>query len=68
MRTKYILIGVAAITLAACAKLRGADFGMLFFTADTLADMDNYDRRDFGEASRAPALRLCLDIITRKMS
>ncbi|MBR1430652.1 MULTISPECIES: nucleoside phosphorylase [Ruminococcus] len=54
--------------LAACAKLRGADFGMLFFTADTLADMDNYDRRDFGEASRAPALRLCLDIITRKMS
>ena len=52
--------------LAACARFRGTDFGMLLFTADTLADTDNYDRRDFGEASLAPALKLCLDIITDK--
>ena len=52
--------------LAACAKFRGADFGMLLFTADSLADVKNYDRRSFGEASLAPALELCLGIITSK--
>lgn len=50
--------------LAACAKFRGADFGMLFFTADSLSDVKNYDRRSFGKASLAPALGLCLGIIT----
>ena len=53
-------------SLAACAKFRNADFGMLLFTADSLADVNNYDRRDFGEASLVPALKLCLDIITYK--
>ena len=38
-------------SLAACAKFRRADFGMLLFTADSLADIDNYDRRDFGQAA-----------------
>lgn len=52
--------------LAACAKFRGIDFGMLLFTADSLADADNYDRREFGQASLVPALKLCLDIITYK--
>ena len=38
--------------------------GMLFFTADSLADLNNYERRDFGVASLEPALGLCLDIIS----
>ena len=56
-------VDMECASLAACAKFRGADFGMLFFTADSLADLDNYDRRDFGTASLEPALGLCLDII-----
>lgn len=56
-------VDMECASLAACAKFRGADFGMLFFTADSLADLDNYDRRDFGVASLEPALHLCLDII-----
>jgi len=36
---------------------------MLFFTADSLADTDNYDQRDFGKASLVPALKLCMDIM-----
>ena len=56
-------VDMECAALAACAKFRGADLGMLFFTADSLADTDNYDLRDFGKASLAPALRLCLDII-----
>ncbi|MBO4493255.1 MAG: nucleoside phosphorylase [Ruminococcus sp.] len=57
-------VDMECASLAACAKLRGADFGMLFFTADSLADINNYDERDFGTASLLPALSLCLDIIS----
>lgn len=32
--------------LAACAKFRKVDFAQILFTADTLADMENYDERD----------------------
>ncbi|WP_024860413.1 nucleoside phosphorylase [Ruminococcus flavefaciens] len=56
-------VDMECAALAACAKFRGVDFGMLFFTADSLADIDNYDMRDFGKASLVPALELCLDII-----
>ena len=56
-------VDMECAALAACAKFRGVDFGMLFFTADSLADIDNYDMRDFGRASLVPALGLCLDII-----
>ena len=56
-------VDMECAALAACAKFRGVDFGMLFFTADSLADIDNYDLRDFGKASLVPALGLCLDII-----
>lgn len=56
-------VDMECAALAACAKFRGVDFGMLFFTADSLADIDNYDLRDFGKASLVPALELCLDII-----
>ncbi|MBR5682760.1 MAG: nucleoside phosphorylase [Ruminococcus sp.] len=56
-------VDMECASLAACAKFRGIDFGMLFFTADSLADLENYDRRDFGVASLEPALRLCMDII-----
>ena len=57
-------VDMECASLAACAEFRGADFGMLFFTADSLADLDNYDRRGFGTASLEPALGLCLDIIS----
>ncbi len=49
--------------LAACARLRGAVFGMLLFTADTLADPERYDARSWGEDSFSPALSLCLEAV-----
>lgn len=49
--------------LTACAQFRGADFGQLLFTADSLANLDNYDERSWGEASFMKALFLCLDLI-----
>lgn len=34
--------------LAAVAQLRGVLWGELLFTADSLADLDQYDSRDWG--------------------
>lgn len=48
--------------LAACAKFRGAEFGQLLYTADSLANVHEYDERDWGAASLEKALMLCLDI------
>ncbi|WP_347105064.1 nucleoside phosphorylase [Streptococcus salivarius] len=51
--------------LAAVAQLRGAIWGLLLFTADSLADIDNYDQRDWGSVAFDKALALCLDIIVQ---
>lgn len=52
-------------SLAACAQFRGALFGQLLYTADSLADARNYDQRGWGEDSLEPALALCLEIAVR---
>ena len=49
--------------LAACAKLRGAIWGALMFTADTLADAEHYDERNFGDDSVEYALKLCIEAV-----
>ncbi len=51
--------------LAACAALRHAIWGCLLFTADTLADLENYDERSWGEDSFAYTLKLCLDAVVK---
>ena len=51
--------------LAACAKFRGARFGQLLFTADTLADVEQYDERGWGGDSFEAALLLCLEVAAR---
>ncbi len=49
--------------LAACAQFRGARFGQILFTADTLVNTEAYDERGWGEESNEKALYICLDII-----
>lgn len=49
--------------LAAVAQMRGAMFGQLLYTADSLANVHDYDERDWGADSVRKALYLCLDII-----
>ena len=48
--------------LAACAAFRKKEFGMFFFTADSLADPDVYDERGWGIAAADQALRIAVDI------
>ncbi|MBQ3229647.1 MAG: nucleoside phosphorylase [Clostridia bacterium] len=51
--------------LAACAQFRNALFGQILYTADTLADIDNWDKRNWGCNSKDIALKLCLDAVLK---
>ena len=50
--------------LAACAVMRGAIWGELLFAADTLAEAEHYDERNWGGDSAAYALELCIEAVT----
>lgn len=49
--------------LAACSEFRNIDFGQILFTADSLANISDYDERGWGRDSLEKALMLCFDII-----
>lgn len=51
--------------LAACLAFRGADWGMILYTADSLADVEQYDARNFGGSAYEYALMLCLDAVVK---
>ena len=58
------VVEMECATLAAVDQLRGAVWGELLFTADSLADLDNYDQRDWGAEAFEKALELCLEIVS----
>lgn len=49
--------------LAACAEFRNVIWAMLLFTADTLANPNEYQERAWGNASISKALQLALDAV-----
>lgn len=57
------VIEMECSALAACAKLRGATWGELLFTAYTLADAEHYDERGWGGDSIRYALELCIEAV-----
>ena len=59
------VVEMECASLAACAQFRGVNFGQLLYTADSLADAQNYNERDWGNNSLGTALALCLDIAVR---
>lgn len=59
------VVEMECAALAACAAFRGATFGMILYTADTLADVDVYDARNWGANAYEYALTLCLDAVIR---
>ncbi len=56
------VVEMECAALTACAQFRGIDFGQFIYTADSLANVNDYDERDWGEDSVLPALLLCLEI------
>lgn len=51
--------------LAACASFRGATWGMILYTADSLADVEKYDMRNWGGDAYEYGLTLCLDAVLK---
>ncbi len=51
--------------LAAVSAFRGAVWGMILYTADSLADVDKYDERNWGGNAYEYALILCLDAVLK---
>lgn len=51
--------------LAAVSAFRGAMWGMILYTADSLADVDKYDERNWGGNAYEYALILCLDAVLK---
>lgn len=51
--------------LAACAAFRGAAWGMILYTADSLADVEKYDPRNWGGNAYEYSLKLCLDSVLK---
>lgn len=59
------VVEMECASLAAVAQLRGVIWGLLLFTADSLADRDDYNQRNWGLEAFDKALELCLDIIVQ---
>lgn len=57
------VVEMECAALAACSRKRGAKFGQFLFTADSLANVHEYDSRDFGIDSHEKALLLGLDVL-----
>ena len=57
------MVEMECSALAACAQMRGIVWGELLYTADTLADTDQYDQRGWGKDSVEIALKLSLDAV-----
>lgn len=49
--------------LAACAQKRGAVFGQILYTADSLANVYAHDDRDWGRSSLRKALEICIEVL-----
>ena len=58
------VVEMECAALAAVAQLRGVVWGQLLFPADSLADLENYDSRDWGSEAFDKALELCLEIVS----
>lgn len=57
------VVEMECAALAACCRKRGAKYGQFLFTADSLANVHEYDARDFGLDSHEKALLLGLEIL-----
>ena len=49
--------------LSACASFRKVIWGMMLYTADSLADVEKYDERHWGGNTDEYALTLCFDAV-----
>lgn len=56
----YSVVEMECASMAACAKMRNVIFGQLLFTADSLANVDKHDCRNWGNDSFGAAMELAI--------
>ena len=61
----YSVVEMECASMAACAKMRGIIFGQLLFTADSLANVDAHNIRNWGNGYFAAAMKLAMEAITK---
>ena len=59
------VVEMECAALAAVSTFRGVTWGMILYTADSLADVDKYDERNWGGNAYEYALTLCLDAVLK---
>ena len=59
----YSVVEMECASMAACAKMRGVLFGQLLFTADSLANVDAHDIRNWGNDFFAAAMKIAMEAI-----
>ena len=60
----YSVVEMECASMAVCAKLRGVLFGQLIFTADSLANVEAHDIRNWGNNFFATAMKLAMNAVT----
>ena len=59
----FDVVELECSALATCARFRGAEFGQILFTADTLANVEAHDDRSWGLQPFPLALKLCFEAV-----
>ena len=59
----YSVVEMECASLAACAKMREVLFGQILFTADSLADVEEHNERNWGHEHFAYAMKLAFDAV-----
>ena len=59
----YSVVEMECASMAACAKMRGVIFGQLLFTADSLANVDKHNERNWGNEYFTYAMKLAFDSV-----
>jgi len=57
------VVEMECAAMAACAQFRGAAFGQILFTQDSLADLDLHDERGWGMDSFGKAIHIALEAV-----
>lgn len=58
------VVEMECASMAACARMRGVLFGQVLFTADSLADVDAHDIRNWGNDFFAAAMKIAMQAVT----
>lgn len=59
------LVEMECSALAACSKFRNVKFGQILFTADSLANTSNYDKRGWGKSFRRASLDVGIKVLEK---